>query len=786
MIVETGLTCNNSYTRYVWAYSDCGHSDVTSLAQATLSTPVNAPTSGAHVSSPTQIVWNWNSVSGATGYKWGVTNNYSAATDMGANFTKTEAGLTCLMPYTRYIWAYGVCGISPVTTLTQSTTGTAVTAPDAGAHVPLPTQIVWYWNPVSGASGYKWSATNNYGTATDLGANLTNTETGLTCLTTYSRYIWAYNACGNSTATTLTETTTGTNTTAPTAGTHVPTPTQIVWNWNPVSGATGYKWGTTNAFASATDMGTATTKTETSLSCNTAYTRFAWAYSDCGNSTPVTLAQTTSLNPPATPTSGTNVASPTQIVWNWNTVSGATGYKWGTTNVYASATDMGTATTKTETSLACNTAYTRYAWAYSACGNSTPVTLIQTTSILPATPVAGTHVPGATQVVWNWNAVSGATGYKWNVTPDYNSATDMGASASKTETGLICITAYTRYVWAYNTCGHSAYTTLTQTTLTNPPALPTSGTHVPTPIQIVWNWNASTGAAGYKWSATNDYGTATDMGTAITKTETGLSCGTVYTRYVWSYGPCGNSTPTTLTQSTLSSVSAPVAGTHVAAGNQIVWNWNTVTGATGYKWNTINDYSTSTDMGTATAKTETGLTPGVTYTRYVWAYNTCGISTSTTLTQSATFSIGQSYQGGIIFYIDGTGQHGLISATTDQSTGAQWGCYGTSIPGTITAIGTGQANTTLIVNGCSEAGRAARICNDLVLNGYSDWFLPSKDELNLMYTQKNVIGGFVFAFFWSSSEGTANNAWLQSFSDGFQTSTLKANGAVYVRAVRAF
>ncbi|MCX6306903.1 MAG: hypothetical protein NT040_18205 [Bacteroidetes bacterium] len=180
---------------------------------------------------------------------------------------------------------------------------------------------------------------------------------------------------------------------SPVTGAHVPAATQIAWNWNTVSGATGYKWGTTNVYASATDMGTAVTKTETGLTCNTAYTRYAWAYSACGNSTPVTLTQITSLSPPAVPTSGTHVPAATQVIWNWNTVSGATGYKWGTTNVYASATDMGTAVTKTETGLTCNTAYTRYAWAYSACGNSTPVTLIQTTSLSPpAQPARSTHI----------------------------------------------------------------------------------------------------------------------------------------------------------------------------------------------------------------------------------------------------------------------------------------------------------------------------------------------------------------------------------------------------------
>ncbi|MEI7724100.1 MAG: hypothetical protein WCK09_03300, partial [Bacteroidota bacterium] len=153
------------------------------------------------------------------------------------------------------------------------------------------------------------------------------------------------------------------NPVSPLSGAHVAFANQIFWNWTTVTDATGYRWNTTSDFASAIDMGTAISKTETNLTCNTAYTRYAWAYSACGNSNPVTLTQTTLLNPPSTPTAGTNVPAIAQIVWNWNTVSGATGYKWNTANDFALATDMLTATTKTETNLTCNTAYTRYAWA---------------------------------------------------------------------------------------------------------------------------------------------------------------------------------------------------------------------------------------------------------------------------------------------------------------------------------------------------------------------------------------------------------------------------------------
>ena len=150
-----------------------------------------------------------------------------------------------------------------------------------------------------------------------------------------------------------------------------------------------------------------------------------------------------------------------------------------------------------------------------------------------------------------------------------------------------------------------------------------------------------------------------------------------------------------------------------------------------------------------------------------------------------TYTIGQSYGGGIIFYIDGTGKHGLIAATSDQSFGIHWGCYGNSILGISTTIGSGQANTTLIINGCGDADIAARLCDDLVLNGYSDWFLPSKDELNQMYAQRTVIGNLEYHSYWSSSEESVNYAWFQYFNGSNQYNDPK-NTNYFVRAVRAF
>ncbi|MEI6436591.1 MAG: hypothetical protein WCP32_17325, partial [Bacteroidota bacterium] len=167
-------------------------------------------------------------------------------------------------------------------------------------------------------------------------------------------------------------------------------------------------------------------------------------------------------------------------------------------------------------------------------------------------PVAGNSLVAPGQIIWNWLPVSGATGYKWSATPDYAAATDMGANLSKTETGIICNNTVTRYIWAYSGCGESGMTTLAQTVPAAAPAAPIAGTHVPTQTSIIWKWNTVAGATGYKWNATDNFGTAIEMVADTTKAETGLTCGTAYTRYVWAYNGCGYSASVTLTQSTWS------------------------------------------------------------------------------------------------------------------------------------------------------------------------------------------------------------------------------------------
>ena len=195
--------------------------------------------------------------------------------------------------------------------------------------------------------------------------------------------------------------------------------------------------------------------------------------------------------------------------------------------------------------------------------------------------------------------------------------------------------------------------------------------------------------------------------------------------------------------------------------------------------------------------------------------------------------IGQSYQGGIIFFVDVGGQHGLIAAKTDQSSGIPWynGTYFTT-NARADGLYAGTSNTNLIIStqttvglACSETSPpayctanentapaptgnyAALVAANYSIQGdgatpckgippekcYGDWYLPSKYELNLMH--KNIWqgakqpntnkGGFSSKNYWSSSEGHANYAWSQLFIYGSQKTTDKPFLDI-VRAVRAF
>jgi len=170
------------------------------------------------------------------------------------------------------------------------------------------------------------------------------------------------------------------------------------------------------------------------------------------------------------------------------------------------------------------------------------------------------------------------------------------------------------------------------------------------------------------------------------------------------------------------------------------------------------------------------------------------------------YKIGDLAQGGIVFWVDETGEHGLVSSMTDLESTAgdsshQWSAVFENTASTGDGIGAGAMNTLLIVSAQrGDTDSAARLCADLEEEGYGDWYLPSKEELNLMWenladsdgdgtntgpSDPNNIGGFAASFYWSSSEFDDLNGWVQRFDNVVQFNDDK-NGDNHVRAIRAF
>jgi hypothetical protein len=256
----------------------------------------------------------------------------------------------------------------------------------------------------------------------------------------------------------------------------------------------------------------------------------------------------------------------------------------------------------------------------------------------------------------------------------------------------------------------------------------------------------------------------------------------------------------TLSISTISNTSAISGGEVTSQGGSLVTARGICFGITPNPF--VSGDHTTDASGTGTFSSNmASLSPSTTY--YVRAYATNSYGTSYGNQQSFTtlytpsVSIGQAYQGGVVGYVYQPGDngyvagetHGIIASTADLSNGIIWNNNSFNITTTTgVVLGTGLTNTNLIESSLGNSfNYAAKICFDLVQGGYSDWFLPSLEELQKLYDNKSLIGGFTSNYYWSSSkeDDTGHIAYTLSF--GVQNmqyvSGLNTN---YVRAVRYF
>jgi hypothetical protein len=264
----------------------------------------------------------------------------------------------------------------------------------------------------------------------------------------------------------------------------------------------------------------------------------------------------------------------------------------------------------------------------------------------------------------------------------------------------------------------------------------------------------------------------------------------------------GTTLKSTVTSSSLTSIGtlANLTVTNAIAGS-ITGNAATATTAgniTATANTTLTSLSSLATVGTITSGVWSGTAVAVAKggTGLISAGTNGQVLTSIgsgTLTWTGTHYIGESYGGGKVFYVYDNGKHGLIAATSDQSSEIRWyGGSNTNTRARADGVGAGLKNTALIIanQGAFDGNAfAATVCNEysVTVDGvkYGDWYLPSLNELYLLYLQKSVVGGFANDYYWSSTEYTNNLAWSQDFSIGIQNFLIKYN-TFYVRAIRAF
>lgn len=203
------------------------------------------------------------------------------------------------------------------------------------------------------------------------------------------------------------------------------------------------------------------------------------------------------------------------------------------------------------------------------------------------------------------------------------------------------------------------------------------------------------------------------------------------------------------------------------------------------------------ETGTNVKADISSLTKGTTYHFRTKAVNQSGTTYGNDMEFKAEFGLAEAHGGGFIIWLDESGEHGLIAAESDQGAGIIWdngtNCKKTNV--TSTALGRGQSNTARLVSTLGLGNYPAKICDDLVLNGFSDWFLPSLQELDCMCKALSASDkkyGLKGHFYWTSSEaieseGTQScSAWVQNTYTGEQRTWIKDDNTPYVRAVRVF
>ena len=134
-------------------------------------------------------------------------------------------------------------------------------------------------------------------------------------------------------------------------------------------------------------------------------------------------------------------------------------------------------------------------------------------------------------------------------------------------------------------------------------------------------------------------------------------------------------------------------------------------------------------------------------------------------------NIGDTYQGGVVFYVDETGENGLISALNDIDIN-YWSLINSETGATDNRIGAGKLNTSTIVSALGSGSYAVKLCDDIIIEGLDDWYLPSLQELQLMLFHYSIINGGNYLTRWSSTEASATHAYGVPFDQALDQPVL--------------
>jgi hypothetical protein len=479
----------------------------------------------------------------------------------------------------------------------------------------------------------------------------------------------------------------------------------------------------------------------------------------------------------------------TGVSYSIGAVASATYYNWTVPSGATLASGQGTTSITVDFGTTGGDVSVR---AENGCGNSnyTDMTVTIGTPPNPDT-IYGNAYPecNETGVVYSVDAIGGADNYTWSVPATATLQSGQGTTSISVDFGTAGGDVQVR---AENNCGNSAYKSLVISIgIPSQPGSITGEEYPDCNSSESYSIDAVEGATNYTWTVPTGASISSGQGTTSISVSFGTLSGNVSVR---AENSCGNSAYTDLAV-TIGSPAQPgtISGENVVCPNEtgVMYIIDAVPGTDYYVW-TVPPGATYT-QSTTRIWVDFG-TQGGDIT--VYAVNNCGVGVERIKSVGISFDLGCPFQGGLMFYQDDNPPGGsstdtvwLVSTEADQGQ-TEWGCLGLDIDDAEwTDVLWGDTNTYYILQECAQNNIAARICDELSLNGYDDWFLPSVDEMDYMYLNLYLsgLGDFIDghgAKYWTSTQADGEGAYNYSFSAGGYDTYAKNYPYNLVRCVR--